>query len=163
MPDVGGQNPYSIEVPNGTCWRPMISVAKPSRGVGSGAVLAGALGEAPGNADGGVDGAADAGLVADGDPDAAGELVVDGDPDADGESVAGAPLALALAVADAVPEGAGVGVGVARIDGLGVSDSTGPGVSSESQTYDLPLALWKSTKPSTRTPTTAAPPMSRPR
>jgi hypothetical protein len=105
----------------------MISVAKPRRGVGSGAGLAGAPGEAPGEADG----AADAGLVA--DADAIGEPVVEGEP------VAGAPLA--LAVADAVPDGAGVSVGVARMDGLGVNDSTGPGVSSESQMYDLPLAL----------------------
>jgi hypothetical protein len=157
LPDVGGQKPYSIVDPGVTCVRPKISVAKPRRGVGSAAGLAGALGDAPAEADGAI--------VAAGEPEAAGAplgaLEATGEAEAAAEpDAAGEPLA-----AGAVEDGTGVavGVGVARIDGRGVSDSTGPGVNSESQIHGLAVELWKKTNPSTRTPTRAAPPMIRPR
>ena len=109
--------------------RPRMSVAKPSRGVGSGAGLAGALGEAAGEADG----AADAGRQPPATLMLPATQMPHGDPGAcDGEPGGRRAAGAGGSRRPVRPrDGAGVGVGVARIDGLGVRDSTGPGVSSE--------------------------------
>jgi hypothetical protein len=121
-----------------------MSVVKPRRLVGSGAGVDEAPGEAAG--DPGAAGEAEAsGVLAAGVPDAAGVAL------AAGVAAAGVPLAAEVAVA--------AGVGVASTDGRGVSDSTGPGVSSAAHTYAFVFAPWKNTKPMSRRPARNAPPM----
>lgn len=115
---------------------------KPRRLVGSGT----ALGDAPGEAAGEPEAAGEAdesGGLAAGVPDAAGvELAA-------GVDAGGVPLGTEVAA----------GVGVASTDGRGVTDSTGPGVSSAAQTYALVFAPWKNTNPMSRRPARNAPPM----
>jgi hypothetical protein len=100
---------------------------KPSRAVGSGSGVAGTAGEP----DAAGEPLATGEPVAAGDPDAAGEPEAVGEPDAACDS-AGNPVAPAPGE-DVRP---GVGVG-----GRGVTDSTGPGVSCESQTYAAVLPV----------------------
>lgn len=111
----------------------MMDVVNPSLAVGSGCGVPDAAGEPLATGEPFVTGVPDAA----GEPDAAG--------DAAGDPVAPAP-------GDDVRPGAGVG-------GRGVTDSTGPGVSCEPQTYAAVLPVWKKRKPMSRTPSTAAPPM----
>lgn len=94
---------------------------KPSRAVGSGSGVAGTAGEPD----------------AAGEPLATGEPVAAGDPDAAGEPDAACDSA-GNPVAPAPGEDVRPGVGVG---GRGVTDSTGPGVSCESQTYAAVLPV----------------------
>jgi hypothetical protein len=79
--------------------------------------------------------------------DSAGDAVGASVGDAPGEA-AGDPVA--ASVGEALGDGDGVGVA-----GRGVTDSTGPGVSSESQVYAALADPWKNIQPMSKTPAAA--------